>query len=105
MTALRQRQPPLKSNKLRASAKGQECTLQINDVCNCNPDTTVLAHLQWEGGTMGGKANDYSACFACSACHDFLDQRRVIGEERYLYMGRAMARTIDVWMRTGVIKI
>ncbi|BBI46989.1 hypothetical protein KPSA1B_105772 [Pseudomonas syringae pv. actinidiae] len=33
------------SKKLRASAKGQDCTVRIPAICNYNPETTVLAHL------------------------------------------------------------
>ena len=96
---------PFKSKKLRNSARGQDCTFQIRDFCNGDPETTVLAHLQWEGGVMGSKAPDYSAAFACSGCHEALDQWLIPRDERYLYMGRAQKRTMDVWVRTGVIKI
>lgn len=36
------------SAKLRNSAKGQVCTFQIPSVCNCDPSTTVLAHIRDE---------------------------------------------------------
>lgn len=104
-TALRQREPTFVSKKLRDSARGQECTLQISDVCNGDPSTTVLAHMQFDGGMMGGKTDDWSACFACSSCHEALDQRKIPYDERWLYMGRAMRRTWDIWIRDGLIKI
>lgn len=34
----------IRSDKLRKSARGQDCTLQIPVVCNRDPATTVLAH-------------------------------------------------------------
>jgi len=35
----------MRSNAIRMSAKGEECTFQIVGVCNHNPETTVLCHL------------------------------------------------------------
>ncbi len=42
-------------SKLRKSVRGWDCTVRINGVCNFNPDTTVLAHLN--GAGMGMKKN------------------------------------------------
>lgn len=95
----------MKSNKLRQSARGQDCTMRVVDVCNYNPETTVLAHINTEGGCMGGKAPDYSAAFMCSACHTWLDQNKGTEEERLFYTRRAMPRTWCVWVSTKVIKI
>jgi hypothetical protein len=66
-----------KMTKIRSAARGQECTLQIFDVCNCDPETTVLCHDNRieSGKGMGLKAPDSEACFACSSCHDVLDGR------------------------------
>ena len=100
----------LKSKKIRNSAKGEACTVQVVGVCNGNPETTVLAHLQFDGGIMGGKENDLSACYACSDCHDFIDRRNGMvnhkeQEHRWLYMGRALARTIKRMHEKGVIDV
>ena len=63
------------SKKIRNSARGEDCTLRIPGVCNGNPETTVWAHLpHWSKG-MGKKAVDISGCYACSSCHDFIDDR------------------------------
>jgi hypothetical protein len=73
--ALGLKQPPLVSTALRQSARGETCTLRLN-CCNCDPSTTVLAHLRffsWAG--MGQKPDDLLAVFACSACHNALDRR------------------------------
>ena len=61
------------SKKLSDSARGQECMVRIPGVCNHNPETTVLAHLN--GGGMGTKKSDLFGAFACSSCHDVLDGR------------------------------
>ena len=60
-------------SKLRESAKGQHCMVRLPGVCNGNPETTVLAHLN--GGGMGMKQSDLLGAFACSACHDAVDGR------------------------------
>lgn len=66
-----------KMTPIRKAARGQECTLQIFEVCNCDPETTVLCHDNRieSGKGMGLKAPDSAACFGCSSCHDVLDGR------------------------------
>ena len=54
-------------SKLRESAKGQPCMVRIPGVCNGNPETTVLAHLN--GGGMGMKNPDFFASFSLSLIH------------------------------------
>lgn len=57
-------------------ARGQQCTAQIERVCNHNPETTVAAHVQLPGcGIMGGKGHDLQVAWVCSACHDEIDRR------------------------------
>jgi len=105
-------------SKLRKSAKGQDCTLNIVGVCNYNPETTVLAHLPSEFKGMGNKSPDYCACFACSDCHDAIDgrtkwQSEIDAEHGYnavkhnleWYMRRAMVRTWKFWIDEGYIEV
>lgn len=94
----------MKYPKLRQSAKGQECTFRTG-FCNYDPETTVLAHMQFDGGKMGGKEHDISAAYACSACHEAIDQHKVKREWRWFYMGRALARTHKVMLSNRVIRI
>ena len=96
---------PIRSKKLRDSARGQACTLEVYSVCNGNPETTVLAHIQTMGGGMGTKADDISACFACSSCHEWLDQHKGTEEDELFYTRRALVKTHIIWHQTGVIKI
>lgn len=91
------------SAKLRNSAKGQACTFQIPSVCNCDPSTTVLAHIRDETKGLSNKANDWSAAFACSACHDAIDQHRLSKEDELFYCLRAMQRTQAVWIAKGLL--
>lgn len=64
-------------SKIRQSARNEECTLRFPEVCNFNPETTVLCHsnLLEDGKGMGLKAPDTNAAYGCSACHDVLDGR------------------------------
>ena len=66
----------LRVTKIRKSARGEDCTLRL-EVCNGNPETTVLAHIGHNRG-MGIKCADYFAVYACSACHDVIDGRVLI---------------------------
>lgn len=99
----------IRSDKLRQSARGQQCTLQISGVCNHDPETTVLAHLPDESKGMGRKADDICACFACSACHDVLDGRinhwPITEADREFYMRRALIRTWRKWVEMGLIHV
>ena len=57
-------------------ARGQQCTAQIEGVCNHDPATTVAAHISLPGmGVMGGKGHDLHVAWLCSACHDAIDRR------------------------------
>jgi hypothetical protein len=58
---------------LRKLARGRECQIRIPGVCNGNPETTVLCHLN--GGGMGIKEDDILAAWGCSSCHDAVDGR------------------------------
>jgi len=101
-------------SKLRKSAKGQDCTLNIAGVCNYDPETVVLAHLPSEFGGMGKKSPDFCGAFCCSSCHDVLDGRQSLGgsnnmidfiENKEWYMRRAMVRTWKVWIDEGYIEV
>lgn len=63
-------------SKLRKSARGEDCTLQLFPYCNQNPETTVLCHLPSEQKGMAIKSPDWWGVYGCSACHDILDGRR-----------------------------
>ena len=94
----------LVSPKLQRSARGHACTMNVSGICNYNPDTSVLAHIQVDGGKMGGKTHDFSACIACSDCHEWLDRYIGTEEDRLFYTRRAMVRTWEIWIQAGLIK-
>jgi len=62
-----------KKSKIRVSAKGEDCQVRVEGVCNFNPETTILAHLG--GAGMALKASDIHSSYCCSDCHDAIDGR------------------------------
>jgi len=102
-----------KSKKLRASAKGQGCTMQIEGVCNNDTRTTVLAHLPvWGHQGTGTKPPDICGAFMCSACHDVVDMR--VKESPYKWplfkngeyqqdLRQANAKTLLIWIGMGLV--
>ena len=99
-----------KFQKLRDSAKGEDCTLQIFPYCNQNPETVVLCHLP-SGSGMGQKSPDWFAVYGCSACHDIIDGRtditsEALGRELILTIkSRALFKTWERMIEKGLIKI
>lgn len=96
---------------IRRSARGEACTLQIHPYCNGRPETTVLAHLPSLTRGMGLKSPDHWACYACSDCHDVIDQRnpaaiRSIGWEEVIQcMWRGLFRTQARLIEKGLLHI
>lgn len=103
-----------KQDKYTRSARGQECQVGFSGICNHNPETVVLAHLN--GGGMGMKRANIHGAYCCSACHDFYDGR---GQDRADWMiltGQTMAdihaefyegvfRTQEIMIKNGVLKL
>lgn len=92
---------------LRDSARGQPCLVRLPGICNHDPATTVLAHLN--GGGMGTKKSDLQGAFCCSDCHDVIDGRvskRGTGfsnEEIELMHRQAVERTQQHWLDVGLV--
>lgn len=68
----------IRSKKVTRSAQGQPCFLQLPEICNHNPETTVWAHLNGQGFGKGAgiKAHDIAGFPACSDCHFAYDQHK-----------------------------
>lgn len=92
------------SQRLRDSAKGQPCTLQIEGVCNHDPATTVLAHLRSPVKGVANKSDDWHAVFACSACHAALDEGKLLAATAS-YCLRALQITQAYWVANGLLVI
>jgi hypothetical protein len=96
----------MKATKIRKSARGEQCQVRIYGVCNHNPDTTVLAHLN--GGGMGMKQPDYLGAYACSSCHAWLDggyaQKGYSRAQRDLAHMEAILRTLQRLFEKNLLK-
>jgi hypothetical protein len=91
---------------LRNAAKGRPCMVRLPDICNHNPETTVLAHIRMAGlSGMGIKADDLLGAWACSSCHDAIDRRSHTDLDRdYIRLAHleGMARTIAQLRKEGI---
>lgn len=87
-----------KMTPIRKAARGQDCTIQLQGVCNRDPATSVLCHSNElaDGKGMGLKAPDTAAAIGCSACHDVLDGRR----PRPAWLSKA---AVDAAFRAGIV--
>jgi hypothetical protein len=91
-------------SKITKSAEGEECQVRIPGICNFNPETTILAHLN--GGGMGMKNPDYQSAYCCSDCHDALDLRRTYQHDYdtlKLYHLEGVMRTQEILKEKGLI--
>lgn len=98
----------IESKKLRDSANGQPCTLNIAGVCLYTTDTTVLCHFPDESHGISRKSDDISAGFGCEACHAVIDGRVPYswspGEAEF-YMRRSQTRTLRIWIDEELVTI
>lgn len=80
---------------LRELARGQECQVRIEGLCNWDRETVVLAHIRRaHTAGVGQKPPDTCGVFACSACHDEIDRRT-----RYLKMDELNDYLLDALCR------
>ena len=93
-----------KSN-LRKEARGRNCTIEIPGVCNRNPETVVLCHLNKRslGAGMGKKTPDIFGAWGCSACHDAVDGRMRTNEDWTMFFYEAVFRTQKILLDEGKI--
>ena len=100
---------PLKSNKLRKSAQGKDCTLRVPGACCFDPDYTSLNHITTKKfSSMGGKVNDTFAVYGCTPCHDIIDRRvksNFTDGELAIYKLDALAETQAIMIEEGLIKV
>lgn len=95
-------------SKLRKSAKGKMCTLQIYPYCNNNPETVVLCHLSSGFSGMSMKSKDFFAVYGCSSCHDVIDGRANVTlskEEVLRCQLRGLEKTWTQMIEDGLIVI
>lgn len=95
------------SRALRDSARGQPCQVRIPGVCNNDPATTILAHIN--GGGMGTKVSDLFGAFCCSSCHDLVDSRVrhkiYSGDDIELMHRQGVQRTQQYFLDSGLVEL
>ena len=97
----------MKQDKYTKSARGQECQVRIPGVCNRNPETVVLAHLN--GAGMGTKHLSIHGAYACSDCHDVVDNRKwhdfLSYDDVKRYHLEGVIRTQQIMVKEGILKL
>jgi hypothetical protein len=91
---------------LRKFARGKECMVRMPYVCNYNPETTVLAHIRrGHVAGVGQKPPDICAVWACSSCHDAIDKRAHMYNEKDLdtLLLEALCRQLAWYARHEVL--
>jgi hypothetical protein len=88
---------------LRELARGETCLVRVPGVCNCDPATTVLAHVRIIGVSgMSMKSPDWFGAWSCSACHEYVDGKGGDPYLRRLMLMEGMLRTQHELMKRGV---
>jgi hypothetical protein len=90
---------PQRNRRLLDLAAQKPCLLLVPGCCNHRIDTTVAAHSNWgEHGKAGArKADDHWSCWACSACHRWLDQGGALEAIKRIAFDSGMRRQIEAW--------
>lgn len=102
-----QKRQYVREPKMRKAANGAPCMVKVSGVCNGNPETTVLAHIDSSefGKGTGIKSDDSAAAFACSSCHDWLAlETKVPAHERLAIHYKATIKTHTWMLVNGVLK-
>jgi len=96
----------IRSKKILRHARGQPCLLALPG-CNCDPETTVFAHLNGGafGKGMGQKASDIAGMFAGFQCHSRYDlcQTGLPEAELNAALLKAVIATWEILIRDGII--
>jgi hypothetical protein len=101
-----QKDDAIRIAKILQAARGEDCTFNVEGVCNHNPETTVWCHSNEaeDGKGYGRKAHDIFGAFGCSDCHNFYDNGPAPREEKQFYFHRAMKRSWKQLIKRGVLK-
>lgn len=98
---------PVRSKKLRDSARGRDCSIRLPG-CNGGGDTTVLCHMPNSGRGIARKASDVMSFFGCSECHARVDGRvscEISPELFHKALIMAHAETIQIWIDEGLVTV
>lgn len=96
------------SKKIRDSARGEDCTIEIPGVCMNEVETVVLCHFPDEYGGTSIKSDDTSAGYGCYRCHrvvDGVDENDEFLQNKDFYLRRSQTRTVRRMIEKGVLKL
>lgn len=70
--------PDAHDQRIRDSARGEECTVRIVGACTHDPAHTIWSHapLQAAGKGRGWKSIDLAGAYCCTACDAVIDGQR-----------------------------
>lgn len=70
--------PDRVNQKIRDSARGEQCTVRIVGACTHDPETTIWSHAPLGAAGKGKsiKALDLCGAYCCTACDAVLDGQR-----------------------------
>jgi hypothetical protein len=82
-------------------AQGEECLLQVPEICQGGTETIVACHsnLGSDGKGMGQKASDAATVWGCAACHKWLDQGPASQEEKAQVFDDALTLQYIEWIK------
>ena len=94
-------------SRITESARGEQCQIRIPGICTHDPAQTVWAHANGSasGKGIGMKSIDELGAYACSACHDAYDRRKIVAphSEVELMFWQGHARSLIILKKKGLI--
>jgi len=88
--------------KITKSARGEDCAFRFPNICNFNPETTILCHINTKYKGWALKSPDLFAAYGCSSCHSALDSNSGVESQ---WVMDAVFETQYKLMEKGLIKI
>jgi len=92
--------------KIRKSAQGEQCTLNIAGVCRYESETVILAHIGFgDGGTAKRRQpGEVNAVYACAYCHDAIGEGKDVPGQggKWFYIARGLVRTFQRRIEKGL---
>ena len=88
--------------KITKSARGEDCAFRFPSICNINPETTILCHINTKYKGWSLKSPDLFAAYGCSNCHSALDSNSGVDPQ---WVMDAVFETQYKLMEKGLIKI
>lgn len=104
-----------RGQRIRESARGQDCQIRYIGVCTHDPAATIWSHARWGaqlgefGKGMGTKSTDLLGAYACTNCDAAYDQ--MIGIHPGVYTRDSLdldwlmghLRSLGILQRDGIV--